>query len=118
MVCPKCNTEYREGFYTCADCLVPLVEKPPEREEVPETPQPHIYTGDFVEVFQTIDQDDFLTVKLAFDEEEIPNNFSGEILLGDRPGRLARFFVPTEFKDCALEILKELQLSAEPGRQT
>jgi hypothetical protein len=31
MYCPKCRTEYRKGFYTCADCEIPLVtELPPE----------------------------------------------------------------------------------------
>lgn len=29
MFCPKCGCEYREGFEQCADCKVPLVEKPP-----------------------------------------------------------------------------------------
>jgi hypothetical protein len=26
MICPKCHAEYREGFSTCADCGIPLVE--------------------------------------------------------------------------------------------
>jgi hypothetical protein len=26
MICPKCRAEYREGFSTCADCGIPLVE--------------------------------------------------------------------------------------------
>ncbi len=26
MICPNCHAEYREGFTTCADCEVPLVE--------------------------------------------------------------------------------------------
>lgn len=31
MFCPKCRTEYRKGFTTCADCDIPLVaELPPE----------------------------------------------------------------------------------------
>lgn len=34
--CPKCQTEYREGFSTCADCHVPLVaELPPLPEPEP-----------------------------------------------------------------------------------
>ena len=30
MFCPSCRTEYREGFYTCADCSVPLVPELPK----------------------------------------------------------------------------------------
>jgi len=34
MFCPKCLTEYREGFIECADCHVPLqATKPSESEE-------------------------------------------------------------------------------------
>lgn len=40
MFCPLCKTEYREGFYTCADCSVPLVsEIPKDMEPVGETPR-------------------------------------------------------------------------------
>ena len=45
MFCPQCGAEYREGFYTCSDCNVPLVNQlPPE----PET--------------KYIDQDELVTV--------------------------------------------------------
>lgn len=27
MICPNCETEYRDGFERCADCDVPLVEE-------------------------------------------------------------------------------------------
>jgi len=30
MLCPQCGAEYREGFTTCADCNVPLIERPAE----------------------------------------------------------------------------------------
>ena len=29
MYCPQCRIEYRDGFYECADCLVPLVAELP-----------------------------------------------------------------------------------------
>ena len=29
MFCPVCKTEYREGFKTCSDCLVELVDELP-----------------------------------------------------------------------------------------
>jgi len=30
--CPKCGSEYREGFTECAECHIPLVDKEPETE--------------------------------------------------------------------------------------
>ena len=37
MFCPKCRAEYREGFHTCSDCKIELVESgPPLSEPVPE----------------------------------------------------------------------------------
>lgn len=27
MICPKCGDEYRDGFWECAECHVPLVNK-------------------------------------------------------------------------------------------
>lgn len=116
MICPNCNTEYTDGFYTCADCSVPLIEKSPEIYDANTAkPQVKYYIGDFAEVFQTSDQSDFLTIKLAFDGENIPHSFSGDILVGYCPGKLARFFVPTEFEASARELLKNLQLTAEHG---
>ncbi len=36
MFCPKCKTEYREGFSRCADCDIDLIpELPPEPEPEP-----------------------------------------------------------------------------------
>ena len=46
MYCPECRAEYREGFTTCSDCGVGLVENLAE----PEHPK-----GPFVEVFESAD---------------------------------------------------------------
>jgi hypothetical protein len=27
MICPKCHAEYREGFYRCVECDVPLISE-------------------------------------------------------------------------------------------
>ena len=34
MYCPNCRTEYREGFTTCSDCGVELVQELPPEEPV------------------------------------------------------------------------------------
>ena len=31
-ICPRCRSEYREGFARCADCRVPLVDELPPAE--------------------------------------------------------------------------------------
>jgi hypothetical protein len=31
MICPKCNAEYRNGFTTCSDCCLQLVDKLPDK---------------------------------------------------------------------------------------
>jgi hypothetical protein len=36
MFCPKCRVEYREGFYECSDCHVPLVEVLRDESPAPE----------------------------------------------------------------------------------
>jgi hypothetical protein len=33
MFCPKCKSEYKEGFYICADCGIELVEELPNEKE-------------------------------------------------------------------------------------
>jgi len=32
MICPQCKAEYRDGFYRCADCDVPLVQPEPKHQ--------------------------------------------------------------------------------------
>ena len=61
MFCPKCKSEYREGFYKCTDCGVDLVSKPP--------PEPAGDFGDeeFVEVFSTYQQGDIAFIKSVLD---------------------------------------------------
>lgn len=47
MICPKCSSEYREGFTRCSDCDVDLVEPPPAEPELqdPEMQLVKIYEG-------------------------------------------------------------------------
>lgn len=41
--CPKCKSEYREGFTECAACHVPLVDDLPEEEDI--QPQEAVQDG-------------------------------------------------------------------------
>lgn len=77
--------------------------------------RPEIPEEDFTDVIHTTNSSDFLTVKLALDTEKIPHNFSGDILIGQGDDRLARFFVPTEYKEKARQVLNKLQLD-QPRR--
>lgn len=38
--CPRCTTEYRDGFTICTDCGAKLVDKLPETQECPNTGRP------------------------------------------------------------------------------
>lgn len=102
MFCPKCKTEYREGFYKCADCGADLVaEQPPELLEE---------TGyvDLVEVYSTYQQDDIAFIKSVLDGEGITYYFEGESpnLFGMA---YARLLIRAEDVVRTREILKELE---------
>ncbi len=120
MFCPLCKAEYREGFYNCADCEVPLVAELPQKEEQPEISQAESsseeraeYTGEMAEVFQTLDQSEVLIIKSVLDEEGIPYHFSGDFF---RMSGIfispARLLVPAGSKGRVLEILKGLEIDA------
>ena len=69
MFCPKCRTEYKEGFTVCADCGAQLVEElPPEEPDFPE----------LVTVLSTGDLSTVALAKSILDEAEIPFIAKGE----------------------------------------
>ena len=69
--CPKCHTEYIEGFDTCADCHVLLVDDPPKALE-PEPKLPPCDLGEPTLLFAGLNtlQADMLLALLA--EQQIP----------------------------------------------
>jgi len=103
MFCPKCKSEYREGFYKCADCGVDLVaEQPPELIE-------EVSYVDLVEVYSTYKQSDIAFIKSVFDGERITYYFEGENpILIVMAGAYARLLVKAEEVQRAKEILQEL----------
>ena len=80
MYCPQCLTEYRPGFFECADCRVPLAAGEP----------PHPPVGDhspkLVTVLVTRDSMGLMLAKAALEEAGIPY-----LLDSDDPGYVAAF---------------------------
>ena len=67
MYCPKCRTEYRNGFDTCADCKVPLV---PELPKEPLTPSAPEYV-DFIDLYSPKNQIELSFIQSILDSEGI-----------------------------------------------
>jgi len=103
MFCPKCKSEYREGFYKCADCGADLVaEQPLELLE-------KVSYVDLVEVYSTYQQSDISFIKSVFDGDGITYYFEGEnsnLIVGG--GAYARLLVKAEDVPRARDILQEL----------
>jgi hypothetical protein len=74
MICPNCESEYREGFLRCADCNVDLVH--PESENFIETNSKHEFKTDskheLTRVFETQQNGLLLEISLAFENRNIP----------------------------------------------
>ena len=104
MFCPKCKAEYREGFYTCADCNVDLVkELPPEKK--PEF-------VDYEEVLFTYNPADIAMIKSILDAEGITYFVKGEHFTYVSPlADPVRLMVKKEQVVEAKSLLKELNLS-------
>jgi hypothetical protein len=103
MFCPKCKSEYREGFYKCADCGIDLVD------QLPQDVEDEVCYADLIEVFSTYQQGDIAFIKSVFDGEGIRYFFSGEsttLMVG--AGAYARLLVKEEEAGRAKEILQEL----------
>ncbi len=80
MSCPKCRAEYREGFDTCTDCKVRLVEElAPEQE--PEF-------QDFSRLMTVFDGSQIAVIRSLFDDAGLAYYFQGE---------LSRHLVPLPF---------------------
>ena len=77
MFCPKCRDEYRDGYYECADCRVPLVP------ELPLEPKPEFV--DFQEILTTFSQTDIAIIRSVLDDEGLTYFLKGEHFNQIRP---------------------------------
>lgn len=75
MFCPECGGEYREGFYECSDCRVPLVEEPPSEAPDEATPSKSLVT-----VFKIDDASIVPVAKSLLENANIAYSMNGEQL--------------------------------------
>ena len=71
MHCPRCLTEYRDGFYECADCRIPLAHGPAP------SPSPQ-HSPDLVTVLEIRDSFALKLAKASLDEAGIDYIVDGE----------------------------------------
>ena len=103
MFCPKCKSEYREGFYKCSDCGIDLVGA------LPPKPAADFGNEEFVEVFSTYQQGDIAFIKSVLDGEGITYFFQGESsVMLIAAGAYARLLVKADEAQRVREILQEL----------
>jgi len=104
MFCPKCGTEYREGFYVCVDCNSDLVDELPPEEEPEFT--------DYVEIMGTYNPADIALIKSILDSESITYYFNAEHFMYVQPlAQPVRLMVKTDEAEKAREILWDLNLA-------
>jgi hypothetical protein len=110
MFCPKCKCEYREGFTTCSDCNLSLVEALPAKEQTKPLKAKVEYV-DYEFISTILDFTAIVQVKSVFDSRGILYNIQGEDM-GVAPGGLAaRVLVKKEQVEEAKQILMDYNLA-------
>ena len=103
MFCPKCKSEYREGFSFCAHCQVELVKELPNEE----------FDGyeEFISIAATTDISVIPIVKSILDYAEIKYFIKGD-MLQSIPGinNVMQIQVPVEDIQNAKDLLKDLDI--------
>ena len=104
MFCPKCRAEYREGFHTCSDCNIDLVD------ELSSLPEPEFIN--FVEILGTYNPADVVFLKSLLESEGIQYFFKGEHFMYMRPlADPVRLMVRQDQVEEAVELVKDVKLS-------
>jgi hypothetical protein len=106
MYCPKCRTEYRKGFTSCADCEIPLVHELPSEPPPPPAPE---YVN-FINLYSPQNEIEASMLKSILDSEGISyfvrNDNFGSLEVGPHIGLFNAKMI--EVQDNQYEKAKEL----------
>ncbi len=108
MFCPRCKSEYREGFFTCADCSVPLVSELPKDED--KAVESDLVP--FTEILSTRNPAEIAVIKSILEAEDIAYYFIGEQMMTSpllSGGSSARLFIAFEDIGRTKELLKDIE---------
>lgn len=105
-VCPKCKSEYRDGFTRCDDCEVDLVENLLTEE-----------VTDFIEFYSCPDRMEAEKLRAELVENKIGCNLhvveSSSFPTGGGVMSVVHLFIDNERKEQAREIIEEFALNKE-----
>ncbi len=83
MFCPRCRTEYRQGFTRCSDCDIDLVSTLP-----PDPPEPEDNHFNLVELYSPTTEPEMALIKSILEEDNIyyfvRNEVFGSMEVGPR----------------------------------
>lgn len=108
MFCPKCKSEYIDGFTSCSDCDIELVE------ELPEVKKPLKTKPEFIEyelLLSTHNVRDVTIIKSILESEHIIYHIQGEYSMNYGTGVVpTRVLVKKDQLKKANEILRDIKL--------
>jgi len=116
MFCPNCKAEYREGFKTCAECKVDLVEQLPQEPQVPYNAEE--LSDELEAVFETDDSPLMNEIAAIVESKNIPYLVQSGTALRELEDEKLEWrsvlFVPADFSDDARAVIHEVQLGKIP----
>lgn len=107
MICPRCETEYREGFTVCADCGVELLAELPARSPKPAP------GGDFAKLFTVMDWSQYDILRAHLEAAGI--RYLPPITLAERLEPPFVLVVEADRLPEAEALLDDLELAPEPS---
>jgi hypothetical protein len=114
MYCPRCLTEYRDGFIECADCRVPLASGP-----VPQSPDAEVmarkeHSVSLVTVLESGDQFVLALAKAALEDAGIDYVLEGanQKFTGGYPGTFGVGAIPFGGSSSRIQVAQESEAEA------